>query len=180
MENTNITFSFTDFSSILPGILTIVALWFIFKKANVPAWKSIFPVYNSYILCKISHCVKYFVAELLINIFLVIPSAIVVLVSSFGFLFFVGPSPDLAITFEQLSAFFCIALVVLIVSGILSVVVSFLKSKEIAKSFGQSTGFAIGLTFLPVVFLLIMAFSNDIQYIGQIDESAFKAFEDDV
>lgn len=36
---------------------------------------------------------------------------------------------------------------------------------KLAKAFGQGTGFAIGLIFLPVIFLPILAF-GDAQYIG--------------
>jgi len=37
---------------------------------------------------------------------------------------------------------------------------------EFSKSFGKDIGFTLGLLFLPFIFLPIMAFSKDIQYVG--------------
>lgn len=39
-------------------------------------------------------------------------------------------------------------------------------SIKLAKSFGQSTGFGIGLFFLSPIFMAIIAFSKNINYIG--------------
>ena len=36
------------------GILNIVGMWKIFKKAGVPGWGAIVPIYNAYLLFKIS------------------------------------------------------------------------------------------------------------------------------
>ena len=36
------------------GILKIVSLWKIFKKAGKPGWASIVPIYNIYIMCEIA------------------------------------------------------------------------------------------------------------------------------
>ena len=35
-------------------ILTVIAMWMIFKKAKEAGWKSLIPIYNYYILCKIT------------------------------------------------------------------------------------------------------------------------------
>lgn len=45
---------------------------------------------------------------------------------------------------------------------------------KLAKSFGQSTGFGIGLCLLPIVFIPMIAFRSDIDYVapavnGEID-----------
>jgi hypothetical protein len=44
-------------------------------------------------------------------------------------------------------------------------VIEILLSLKLAKSFGKSTGFAIGLIFLPTIFLLILGFDSS-KYIG--------------
>ncbi len=41
---------------------------------------------------------------------------------------------------------------------------------RIAKNFGQSGGFAVGLILLPVVFLPMLAFKKDIQWTGELDK----------
>jgi hypothetical protein len=40
--------------SLVIGVLAIVAMWKIFTKAGEPGWASIVPIYNTYILTKIS------------------------------------------------------------------------------------------------------------------------------
>ncbi len=39
--------------SIIIVFLTIIAMWRIFEKAHESGWKSLIPIYNNYILCKI-------------------------------------------------------------------------------------------------------------------------------
>ena len=39
---------------------------------------------------------------------------------------------------------------------------------KLAKSFGQSVGFGIGLFLVPIVFMAIIAFDDSIQYKGQV------------
>ena len=41
-------------TSIIVSILLIIAFWKIFAKAGEPGWKSIIPIYNLYIFCKIT------------------------------------------------------------------------------------------------------------------------------
>lgn len=36
----------------------------------------------------------------------------------------------------------------------------------LSKSFGQEVGFTVGLIFLPIIFLAILAFSGSIKYVG--------------
>jgi hypothetical protein len=41
--------------SIVMYVLQVIAMWKIFEKASVSGWKSLIPIYNYYILCKIAH-----------------------------------------------------------------------------------------------------------------------------
>ena len=52
-------------------ILTVIAMWMIFKKAKQAGWKSIIPIYNYYILCKISGVSYWFLVVLIL--LLIIP-----------------------------------------------------------------------------------------------------------
>ncbi len=48
---------------------------------------------------------------------------------------------------------------------LVQIVFCILANVGVANNFGKGTGFAIGLTFLPIIFLPILAFSNA-QYTG--------------
>ena len=48
-------------------ILLIIAWWKIFKKAGQAGWKSIIPIYNVYILCKITK-INFWICMLLIPV----------------------------------------------------------------------------------------------------------------
>lgn len=49
---------------------------------------------------------------------------------------------------------------------IVQLVASFFVNYNIAKKFGKETGFAVGLTLLPVIFYAILAFSKDCNYVN--------------
>ena len=57
-----------------------------------------------------------------------------------------------------------ILFLLMLIPGV-NLVISIILSVKEAKSFGKGTGFAIGLIFLPFIFLLILAFGSA-QYIG--------------
>lgn len=61
----------SDWIGIIMAILTIIGLWGMFIKAGEKAWKSIFPFYNGYILCKIAGCTKLFFVELISTLVIV-------------------------------------------------------------------------------------------------------------
>lgn len=52
------------------------------------------------------------------------------------------------------------------VGQILFILFTISYSIKLAKSFGQSTGFGIGLAFLNPIFTAIIAFNKDINYVG--------------
>jgi len=92
------------------GILVVASCWIIFTKAGEPGWGSIVPIYNIYILLKISG----------------------------------RPGWWLLLFFIPLAGF----------------IASILVYMDIAKNFGKSTGFGIGMAFLPFIFLPMLAFSD--------------------
>ena len=47
---------------------------------------------------------------------------------------------------------------------IILVVISIMYSIKLARAFGRGTGFAIGLIFLPPIFMLILGFGDDRYY----------------
>ena len=48
---------------------------------------------------------------------------------------------------------------------VVNIVISIIVMLDLAKAFGQSTGFAIGLILLPIVFIPILGFGNA-EYMG--------------
>ena len=99
------------FINLLIPALMIVAMWFIFAKANKPGWAALIPFYNLLILIEIVKKPWWWVLLLAL-----VPIA--------------------------------------------NIVIWVLINIELAKKFGKETGFAIGLIFLPVIFMPILAFSD--------------------
>ena len=152
------------------SILTIIGMWKTFEKANEPGWKVLIPVYNNYTLAKISECVRFFIIHLIAGIIFVVFYVIFFLtilgavITAFG-----GPVDD-----SMLSPMFFVSLIGIIVSAIIMFVMNILIAIKTAKVFGKGTLFALGLVFLPFIFYMILGFSNDVQFIGNI-----KCFEED-
>ena len=118
-------------------VLMVIANWKIFTKAGEAGWKSIIPIYNSYILFKISWKKSMFWIMLVI-----------------AFLTCVLTSVDNMT-------------VVIIGSllSIVTAIISIMLSHKLSKAFGHGVGFTLGLIFLSPIFMLILAF-GDSQYIG--------------
>lgn len=102
--------------SLIIAVFMIVCMWKIFVKAHEEGWAAIVPVYNAYILYKITWGNGWFFLLMLIPF-----------------------------------ANFVIAIITMV---------------KLAKVFGKGGGFACGLIFLSVIFLPILAFSKDIEYVG--------------
>ena len=121
-------------------ILQIIANWRIFIKAGEDGWKSIIPIYGDYISYKIAWQPAYFWLTLILGI-----------ISSY-----------LQGTLEISESLTVYMLVILI--KIILVVISIMYSIKLARAFGRGTGFAIGLIFLPQIFMLILGFGDDRYY----------------
>lgn len=149
-----------NYTSLIVSILMIVAIWKIFEKAGESGWKSLIPFYNDYILCKIANCKNLFFARLIANIVMMI-TMVPMMILFLGIAMF-GSEASLA----GIGIGFLMALVIFLLSILVSFVLSIFININLAKAFGLSGGFAVGLILLPVIFYLIMAFSSNIQYNG--------------
>ena len=56
-----------------------------------------------------------------------------------------------------------IAMIIVLIKIILAII-SIMYSVKLARAFGRGTGFAIGLIFLPPIFMLILGFGDDRYY----------------
>ena len=149
-------------------VLMIVALWRIFDKAGEHGWASLIPFYKDYVLYKVSGKKNLFWGFLIcsiLNIGAVAAFAVLFFVIAFGVLNTVNynPSDDVLMTYGFV---IIIAGLVLVVCGILCIVFRAMQCAGLAKSFGVSGGFAVGLFFLPHIFYSILAFGRNYMYYG--------------
>lgn len=148
-------------------ILFVVSKWFLFKKAGEPGWASLIPYYNMYVYYKIAGKAKLFWVMLVSSLL----SGAMYFVLIFSCIFGIGFSLASSINGYSVSELGTALIVVAVICALIFIacmismlVVSILANVGLAKSFGQSGGFAVGLIFLPFIFVPIMAFSNSIQY----------------
>ena len=124
-------------------VLQIIANWRIFKKAGEAGWKSIIPIYNSYILFKIAWKPLYFWLEIVI-------AAVV------GVLNVLAPQME-----NAASVISVVILIALVVFCIFNIILFY----KLSKAFGHGVGFTLGLLFLNPIFMLILGLGSS-QYQG--------------
>ncbi|MBR2861978.1 MAG: hypothetical protein IKB97_00240 [Bacteroidaceae bacterium] len=122
-------------------ILLIVAWWKIFTKAGEAGWKSIIPIYNIYVFCRI------------IGINFWIYAFGIPIVLSILYTVAVGNAADAS----QLTTFGTIMTIVYVAYYIFLDIYTAIK---LGDAFKKGAGFKIGLVLLPNIFLLILAFGS--------------------
>ncbi len=137
----------------IAAIIMIIAWWRIFSKAGERGWKILIPVYNIYTMYKLFWRVAAFVILICIGVVTVIGSVMM----SYGF--------ASALLGGNSSGAFMGGIVLLIISGIAALVIQVMFYSKLSRSFGHGAGFTVGLFFLPVIFLLIIAFGSS-KYTG--------------
>jgi len=120
------------------AVLMIISSWCIFKKAGTGGWKALIPVYSDYTFYKIAWKGKYF----------------------FLMLFFAILGSTAISLSEQLPEYAVILYVVGIILNIIAIIIDIKSIVKLAKIFGKSGGFAVGIIFLPVIFLPILGFGK--------------------
>ena len=122
------------------GVLTLVAKWKIFTKAGEKGWKSLIPVYSTY--------VEFGFTWNRLQGILVLASLLVARIIT-GI-----ASPD--------SVIYGLAAIPAIYAGVAGLI----QIHKLSKAFGHGFGFTLGLIFLNPIFLMILAFGKDSQYVG--------------
>lgn len=137
-------------AGIAVAILMIVAMWKLFKKAGEPGWKALIPIYDVYILFKISGAKSWFwglvVAEIIVFVDTIIATKNGGVVTDANGNVTEIKDISFAIVVAAMAIFELICYIVL--------------CAKLAKAFKRGAGTAIGLFFLPNIFTLILAFGS--------------------
>ncbi len=118
-------------------VVCIIGNWKIFTKAGQAGWKSIIPLYNTYVELKFTWRPEMFFVGLALGILMALGSVIA--------------NP----VFAAISG----------VAGIGALVFEVIECNKLSKAFGHGAGFTVGLIFLAPIFRLILGF-GDAQYVG--------------
>ena len=130
--------TFSSLISLAVMIISIVAMCKILEKANEPGWKSLIPVYNAYMLFKIAWKTSMFWAMLALG--LGVPVLMVIM-----------------LTLDGVAA---IAPLLILAAVIAAMVIAIILQVKLAKAFGKSGAFAVGLILLGFIFQCILAFGS--------------------
>ena len=128
-------------------ILLVIAGWKIFEKAGEKGWKSLIPIYNTYIFYKIVGMKNYFWAILIMSF------AISLITTALG----QGTQMQSMNLATGAGVF---SFILSLVSCIFVLVVSVMYAIRTSKAFGHGGLFAVGLFFLSGIFLLILGFGK--------------------
>lgn len=111
-------------------VLYVIGAWQMYKKAGEAGWKAIIPVYNAYILYKISWQTLLFWITLLLAIIVYILSAV--------------SAPQWIGSIISIAMF----------------VIDIMLQYRISKSYGHGVGFTLGLIFLNPIFIMILGLGS--------------------
>lgn len=124
--------------SLIWYVLQVIARWKIFTKAGEKGWKAIIPVYNEFVMYKISWKTMFFW----------IMFALVVAGSLVSSLAGTGQNANGVLLF--------LAFVLLIAACVIEII----QLHNLSKAFGHGAGFTVGLVLLNPIFMLILAFGS--------------------
>lgn len=135
---------------IAAAIISIIAMWKIFTKAGEKGWKALIPIYDIYVLYKISGAKNWFWALIVTEIIVIIDSAIA---SANGSIVTDASGNVTAINDVVFS-------VIVALAAIFELVCYIVLCAKLSKAFKRGAGTAIGLFFFPYIFTLILAFGS--------------------
>ena len=128
-------------------ILLIIAWWKLFTKAGEAGWKSIIPIYNIYVFCKIIG-INFWIYCLAIPVVLSVLYTVIV-----------GNASD----FNQLTT---LGVIITFVYVGYYIFLDIYTAIKLGNAFKKGAGFKVGLVLLPNIFLLILAFGAS-KYAGK-------------
>ena len=132
------------------AVFMVIVLWRIFQKAGQPGWKTLIPVYNAIVFYNIAWKFIYFLIPIGIMVLGII---LTVIAASSG-------------SYDATAALGAITVFLFAGAGIAMAVLEIIAMVNLAKRFGKSGGFAVGLIFLAPIFLAILAFDQSRYYLN--------------
>lgn len=151
--------AFTMMAGLAYSVLMIIAGWKVFEKAGERGWKTLIPIYNTYIFYKIVGMKKWFWATFLMSF------AVGIVLGLTG----QGNQPN---TIDWSTGAGVFSAVLVIAMCILALVVGILYSWRTARAFGHGAIFAVGLFFLSGIFMLILGLGS-----SKYDKKLVKSWE---
>lgn len=146
------------FISIIKYVLLAIANYKLFKKMGIEGWKAFVPFYNTYLQFKNVWNVQPFYFSLIIPIISGIFS---------GFAKIPHTPGGLIITIMMIQMCF----------NLLQMAINVVYCIYFAEAFGQSRLYGVVLFFFNIICRFIMAFSKNIEYVGNNNEDKFVIFE---
>lgn len=137
-------------------VLLIVAWWKLFTKAGEAGWKSIIPIYNIYVFCKIIG-INFWIYCLAIPVVL----GILLGVTAGSAVNTISTNPNAS--FGAVSGLGLVSLILVYGYAIFFDIYTAIK---LGNAFKKGSGFKVGLVLLPNIFLLILAFGAS-KYVGK-------------
>ncbi len=139
--------------SVIVYIAYAIGLFFLFKKMGLEGWRGLIPVYNGYLVTERTYDTKFF--------WIILALSLVI-----QFLSWIAKINLLVAV---------LVLLIVLVLVVVLLVLSFRSSYFLAKSFGYDVGMAIGLFFLPFIFVYVLAFDQSV-YQGNLFQNSGKQF----
>lgn len=129
---------------ILIYLIPVIAGWKLFEKAGIAGWKSLIPIYNLYLIYKLSGISGLWIIPLLV-------------VACFGAIVNSG---------IILPLWASIVLIVFLVLTIISRIMFYIK---LPKAFGKGIGYIIGMFLIPEIIEIVLGFGKA-EYVGEYKE----------
>ncbi len=156
--------------SVLPTLLlalSIIGSWLVFEKAGEKGWKAMIPFYSDFILFKIADRKKWFILHIIMYIIIALALVVILIAMLFGLLYFLTLG-----TFANGTIFENVAWLPIILTtcicGLGACVCEGIARYHLCKglqcAFDLPTGIAVGLFFLPDVFLFVVGYNNRFVY----------------
>lgn len=140
-------------------VLVIIGAWKMFEKAGEAGWKSLVPVYNSYLLYRMAWSGRAFLYEVVCAI-VMLSGVIGTIHASIAVAFGTGSGVMVAVWG-----------IVTTTASVASFVLTVIRAVKLAHAFGRETVWAVGLVLIPSVFYVLLGFMSDVSYVGPDDGS---------
>jgi hypothetical protein len=154
--------------------LGIIGTWLLFEKAGEKGWKSLIPVYNTYILCKISDKKRWFSLQAVSYITAGVAGfCMTFIVIAFFVALFTLRTTSISDMFGKsyvVLTIFVIAAAFYFASVICSLIVRYQICKGLQHRMQLPTGIVVGLFFVPNVFFFVIGQGQ--QYVYYRDTTA--------